>query len=144
MMCINNIAGARVLIPEVKRRTVISWTAFGNVYSIMGHRKALIKTERKLFNELMFYWMIWFLERGHGRPNTTTAETLVWTQRKMEQMRCSASPYMTRRAKPGFDSRLEWRTLYIPSRRVDHVSRLRNRRWTIRATVWTTRRWKKV
>lgn len=57
--------------------------------------------KRKMFNEYIFNYgsKRWAL-------NTTAVETLVATQLKS----CSASPYVSGRAKPGFDNILEGRT----------------------------------
>ena len=72
------------LLPEIKRRICLSWTAFGKVDNITRSRKISMKIKKKVFNEYILPVMTygcetWALKNG-------MIDKLAVTQRKMERI----------------------------------------------------------
>ena len=128
---------------EVKRRIALGWAAFSKVDNIMRSRNAKIKIKRKVFDEYVLPTMIygsetWALTKAHK-------EILAVAQRKMERIMLGISlrdhiPNAQIRHQSGVTDIIDAiRT--AKHRWAGHVTRLRDNRWTIRATEWTPRQW---
>ena len=70
------------LLPEIKRRICLGWTAFGKVDNIMRSRKISMKMKRKVFNEYIFPVMTYRCETW--TLNNGMIDKLAVARRKME------------------------------------------------------------
>lgn len=92
----------------------------------------------------MFYrW--WIMELKHERPLQPLQRLLRGPNVKRSES-CAASPHVTGRSTPGFDSRLDIIDSIKKRKHIStvHVSRLRDNKWTMRASEWTPKQWKRT
>ena len=129
------------LLPEIKRRICLGWTAFGKVDNIMRSRKISMKIKRKMFNEYILPVMTygcktWALNNG-------MIDKLAVAQRKIKRIMLGitlrnqkCSNWITQQM--GVADIIE-RIRKTKHRWAGHVARLIDNRWTIKTTEWTPR-----
>lgn len=133
------------LTSEIKRRITRGWAAFGKMDDIMRSKKASRKLKRKILNEYILPAMIygcetWALTAVHK-------EMLSVAQRKMERIMLGIT--LRHRKRNTWIRQQTGVTDIIDAinssrhRWAGHVSRFQDNRWTIRATEWTPREWKR-
>ena len=130
------------LLPEIKKRICLGWTAFGKVDNIMRSRKISMKIKRKVFNEYILPVMTygcetWALNKG-------MIDKLAVAQQKMERIMLGITLRDQKRSnwitqQTGVADIIE-RIRKTKHRWAGHVARLTDNRWTIKTTEWTPRK----
>jgi len=133
------------LLPEVKRRIALGWAAFGKVDNIMRSRNANMKVKRKVFNEYILPVMTYGSETW--ALNNAMEEKLSVNQCKMERIMLGIT-LRDRKRNTWIRQHTGIEDIVTTIRRnkhrwAGHVARLTDNRWTIRATEWAPRQWRR-
>ncbi|KAI8522203.1 hypothetical protein Bbelb_019570 [Branchiostoma belcheri] len=133
------------ILPEIKRRITLGWAAFGRVDNIMRSKKASVRLKRNVFNQYILPVMTYGSETW--ALTSTQMEMLRVAQRKMERIMLGIT---LRDRKRNSWIRLQTGVTDIITavntakhRWAGHVARLQDNRWTLRATEWTPREWRR-
>ena len=133
------------LLPEIKRRIALGWSAFGQVDNIMRSKKATMKIKRKVFNEYILPVMTYGSETWALSKSMETM--LAVAQRKMERIMIGIT-LRDRRRNTWIRQQTKVTDVIATIRRskhrwAGHISKLKDNRWTIRTTEWTPRDWRR-
>ena len=131
------------LLPEIKRRIALGWAAFSKVANIMKSRDASINVKRKVHNEYVLPVTVygsetWALKKAH-------MELLSVAQRKMERIMLGITLRDHKhntwiRHQTGIHDIIDVINTGIHGW-AGHIARLKDNRWTTRATEWIRREW---